>query len=64
MIYKQQLLYVAVTGHESGGRMWRVAINRMLICLVFQQGKAITKIKLFGLVTIDALNVSQQLFSP
>lgn len=37
MIYKQQLLYVAVTGHESGGRMWRVAINRMLICLVFQQ---------------------------
>lgn len=42
MIYKQQLLYVAVTGHESGGRMWRVAINRMLICLVFQQGEPAT----------------------
>lgn len=28
------------TGYESGGRMWRVAINRILICLVFQQGKS------------------------
>ena len=39
MIYKYQLLFVSVTEVESGGRMWKPAINRMLVCLVFQQGR-------------------------
>ncbi|GAA5973539.1 hypothetical protein JCM11641_007107 [Rhodosporidiobolus odoratus] len=33
-IYKYQLLYVSVTRSETGGRLWNVAINRVLWALV------------------------------
>lgn len=36
-IYKYQLLYVYASRSESGGRMWNVAINRLLVCLMFMQ---------------------------
>lgn len=37
LAYKYMHIYVVVTKNESGGRLWRVVINRMLICLVFMQ---------------------------
>lgn len=33
-VYKYQLMYVCVTKVETGGRLWRVAINRVLFALV------------------------------
>ncbi|GAA5827661.1 hypothetical protein JCM11251_001775 [Rhodosporidiobolus azoricus] len=33
-VYKYQLLYVSVTRSETGGRLWNVAINRVLTGLV------------------------------
>lgn len=36
-LYKYMHIYVVVTKNESGGRLWRVVINRLLICIVFMQ---------------------------
>lgn len=36
-LYKYIHLYVAVTKNESGGRLWRVVVNRLLVCIVFMQ---------------------------
>ncbi|CAD6896656.1 unnamed protein product [Tilletia controversa] len=36
-VYKYQLMYVFTTKNESGGRLWRVVVNRMLVCIVFMQ---------------------------
>lgn len=36
-IYKYIHIYVAVTKNESGGRLWRLVINRLLVCIVFMQ---------------------------
>lgn len=36
-IYKYMHVYVVITKNESGGRLWRVVINRLLICIVFMQ---------------------------
>ncbi|GAA5905515.1 hypothetical protein JCM6882_004773 [Rhodosporidiobolus microsporus] len=33
-VYKYQLLYVSVTRSETGGRLWNVAINRVLMGLI------------------------------
>lgn len=35
--YKYQLMYVSVTKVESGGKLWRVIVNRILACLIFMQ---------------------------
>ncbi|KAE8229330.1 hypothetical protein CF326_g5702 [Tilletia indica] len=37
LVYKYQLMYVFTTKNESGGRLWRVVVNRMLVCIVFMQ---------------------------
>ncbi|KAK0548806.1 hypothetical protein OC845_003425 [Tilletia horrida] len=37
VVYKYQLMYVFTTKNESGGGLWRVVINRMLVCIVFMQ---------------------------
>ncbi|EJT96751.1 DUF221-domain-containing protein [Dacryopinax primogenitus] len=36
-IYKYQLMFVFTTKIESGGRMWNVVINRLLMATVFMQ---------------------------
>ncbi|KAM0747717.1 DUF221-domain-containing protein [Meredithblackwellia eburnea MCA 4105] len=36
-VYKYQLMYVSISRVETGGRLWRVAINRMLWALVTMQ---------------------------
>ncbi|PWN26882.1 DUF221-domain-containing protein [Jaminaea rosea] len=36
-LYKYMHIYVVVTKNESGGRLWRVVINRLLVCIVFMQ---------------------------
>ncbi|KAI5480148.1 hypothetical protein MNV49_001808 [Pseudohyphozyma bogoriensis] len=33
-VYKYQLMYVFVSRVETGGRLWRVAVNRVLVALV------------------------------
>ncbi|GAA6040001.1 hypothetical protein JCM8097_002661 [Rhodosporidiobolus ruineniae] len=33
-VYKYQLLYVSVTRSETGGRLWNVAVNRILMGLI------------------------------
>ncbi|PWN22893.1 DUF221-domain-containing protein [Microstroma glucosiphilum] len=30
-------MYVAVTKNESGGRLWRVVVNRLFVCIIFMQ---------------------------
>ncbi|CDZ98717.1 Uncharacterized conserved protein [Phaffia rhodozyma] len=45
-IYKYQLLYVYSSRTESGGRMWNVAINRLLVALMFMQALIILTISL------------------
>ncbi|CAO1617447.1 unnamed protein product [Parajaminaea phylloscopi] len=35
--YKYMHIYVVITKNESGGRLWRVVINRLLIGIVFMQ---------------------------
>lgn len=37
IIYKYQLLYVYTTASETGGRLWQVAINRILAGLIIMQ---------------------------
>ncbi|KAL9936188.1 hypothetical protein V8E36_005030 [Tilletia maclaganii] len=37
LVYKYQLMYVCTTKNESGGRLWPVVVNRMLVCIVFMQ---------------------------
>ncbi|THH04318.1 hypothetical protein EW145_g5613 [Phellinidium pouzarii] len=36
-VYKYQLMFVYVTKVESGGRLWNVVINRLLLTVVFMQ---------------------------
>ncbi|KAF4620776.1 hypothetical protein D9613_000857 [Agrocybe pediades] len=36
-VYKYQLMFVYVTKVESGGRIWNVIINRLLVCVVLMQ---------------------------
>lgn len=36
-VYKYLHIYVAVTKNESGGRLWRLVVNRLLVCIVFMQ---------------------------
>ncbi|KAJ7076822.1 DUF221-domain-containing protein [Mycena belliarum] len=36
-IYKYQLMYVFTTKVETGGRLWNVVINRVLVCLLMMQ---------------------------
>ncbi|CAO1626926.1 unnamed protein product [Sympodiomycopsis kandeliae] len=36
-VYRYIHIYVAVTKNESGGRLWRLVINRLLVCIVFMQ---------------------------
>ncbi|PWN48478.1 DUF221-domain-containing protein [Violaceomyces palustris] len=36
-VYKYQLMYVFTTKHESGGLLWRVVVNRLLVTIVFMQ---------------------------
>jgi pheromone shutdown protein TraB len=36
-VYKYQLLYVSVTRSETGGRLWNVAMNRVLMATVRAQ---------------------------
>jgi hypothetical protein len=36
-IFKYQMCYVYQTKVESGGRLWRVVVNRLLACIVFMQ---------------------------
>lgn len=33
IVYKYQLMYVSATRVETGGRLWRVAINRILFAV-------------------------------
>ena len=35
--YKYQLLYVFMSRAESGGRMWKVYVNRLLACCILMQ---------------------------
>ncbi|KAF8583815.1 DUF221-domain-containing protein [Ramaria rubella] len=37
IVYKYQLMFVFVTRVESGGRLWNVVINRLLISVIFMQ---------------------------
>ncbi|PWN43269.1 DUF221-domain-containing protein [Ceraceosorus guamensis] len=37
IVFKYQLIYVYRTKSESGGRLWRVIVNRILACIVFMQ---------------------------
>ncbi|KAF8526059.1 DUF221-domain-containing protein [Hysterangium stoloniferum] len=37
LVYKYQLMFVFITHVESGGRLWNVVVNRLLISLVFMQ---------------------------
>lgn len=37
LVYKYQLLYVYTTKSETGGRLWQVVINRILVALVLMQ---------------------------
>ncbi|KAK0566798.1 hypothetical protein OC844_000547 [Tilletia horrida] len=37
LVYKYQLMYVFTTKNESGGRLWRVVVNRMLVSIIFMQ---------------------------
>ncbi len=52
-IYKYQLMYVFVTKHETGGMLWRPAINRLLVCIGFMQ------VVLILAVVLDTLNYYQ-----
>ncbi|GAC92925.1 hypothetical protein PHSY_000484 [Pseudozyma hubeiensis SY62] len=52
-IYKYQLMYVFVTKHETGGMLWRPAINRLLVCIGFMQ------VILILAVVLDTLNYYQ-----
>ncbi|CAA7260544.1 unnamed protein product [Cyclocybe aegerita] len=36
-VYKYQLMFVFVSKVESGGRIWNVVINRLLVCVVLMQ---------------------------
>jgi hypothetical protein len=36
-VTKYMLLYINVTKVESGGRLWRMLINRLLFCLIIMQ---------------------------
>ncbi|TDL23029.1 DUF221-domain-containing protein [Rickenella mellea] len=36
-VYKYQLMFVFVTKVETGGRLWNVAINRLLVTVIFMQ---------------------------
>lgn len=36
-VYKYQLMFVFTTKNESGGRLWRVVVNRLLVTVVFMQ---------------------------
>lgn len=35
--YKYQFMYVAKSKVESGGQLWRVVVNRLLVCLILMQ---------------------------
>lgn len=36
-VYQHQLMYVYTTKSETGGRLWLLAVNRLLVILVFMQ---------------------------
>ncbi|KAK4699727.1 calcium permeable stress-gated cation channel, partial [Phenoliferia sp. Uapishka_3] len=37
LVYKYQLMYVSISRVETGGRLWRVCINRVLFALIMMQ---------------------------
>lgn len=45
-VYKYQLMFVFVSKVESGGRIWNVIINRLLVCVLLMQALMILTIGL------------------
>ncbi|KAF8161319.1 hypothetical protein B0H34DRAFT_840484 [Crassisporium funariophilum] len=45
-VYKYQLMFVFITKVESGGRIWNVVINRLLVCVVLMQALMVLTIGL------------------
>ena len=37
VVGKYMLMFVNTTKHETGGALWRIVVNRLLICIIFMQ---------------------------